>query len=104
MSCTVHHAGLSGPRISWHVGHRAAVATLARLLPELSTVGSAAAVPLPADGERLMLQTAVERVLLQAGLQAVAVDDLHFADDASLEMLTALAGSDALAPIAWVFT
>jgi DNA-binding SARP family transcriptional activator len=77
---------------------------LARLLPEIGSVGPVAAVPLPADGERLMLQAAVERVLLQAGLQAVAVDDLHFADDASLEMLTALAGSDALAHIAWVFT
>jgi DNA-binding SARP family transcriptional activator len=77
---------------------------LARLLPEVGSVGPVAAVPLPADGERLMLQAAVGRVLLQAGLQAVAVDDLHFADDASLEMLTALAGSDALAHIAWVFT
>ena len=78
--------------------------TLARLLPEIGAVGPMAAVPLPADGERLMLQAAVERVLVQARLQVVAVDDLHFADDASLEMLTALAGSDALTPTAWVFT
>lgn len=77
---------------------------LARLLPEIGAVGPVAAVPLPADGERLLLQAAVERVLAQARLQAVAVDDLHFADDASLEMFTALAGSDALATVAWVFT
>ena len=76
---------------------------LARLLPEIGTLGPAA-VPLPAGGERLMLQSAVEQVLLQARLSVVAVDDLHFADDASLEMLTALAGADALAQIAWVFT
>ncbi|MDP2005074.1 MAG: AAA family ATPase [Rubrivivax sp.] len=77
---------------------------LARLLPEIGAVGPAAAVPLPADGERLMLQAAVERVLVQARLQVVAVDDLHFADDASLEMLTALASAEALSPLAWLFT
>ncbi len=77
---------------------------LARLLPELGTPGAVATLPLPAGGERLMLQSAVAQVLVQAQLQAVAVDDLHFADDASLEMMTALAGSDALAQIAWVFT
>jgi DNA-binding SARP family transcriptional activator/tetratricopeptide (TPR) repeat protein len=77
---------------------------LARLLPEIGPVVTAALVPLPADGERLVLQAAVERVVARAQLQAVAVDDLHFADDASLEMLTALAGTEALAHIAWVFT
>ena len=77
---------------------------LARLLPEIAAIGPVAVVPFPAGGERLMLQAAVEQVLVQARLQAVAVDDLHFADDASLEMLTALAGADALAHLAWVFT
>ena len=77
---------------------------LARLLPEIAPVAPMAVVPLPTGGERLMLQAAVEQVLVQARLQAVAVDDLHFADDASLEMLTALAGADALAHLAWVFT
>ena len=76
---------------------------LARLLPEIGTLGPAP-VPLPAGGERLMLQAAVEQVLVRARLSVVAVDDLHFADDASLEMLTALAGADALTQIAWVFT
>lgn len=72
---------------------------LARLLPEVGT-----ALPLPADGERLLLQGAVEEVLAQAGLRMLAVDDLHFADDASLEMLAVLVASDALSSLAWVFT
>jgi tetratricopeptide (TPR) repeat protein len=63
---------------------------LARLLPEL-----APALPLPADGQRLLLRGAVEAVLAQAhaggaGADGVMVDDLHFADDASVEMLQAL--------------
>jgi DNA-binding SARP family transcriptional activator/tetratricopeptide (TPR) repeat protein len=77
---------------------------IARLLPEVAPAASAAALSLPADGERLLLQAAVEQVLQQAALQAVAVDDLHFADEASLEMLAALAGSDTLSQLAWVFT
>ncbi|MCU0939065.1 MAG: AAA family ATPase, partial [Burkholderiaceae bacterium] len=57
---------------------------LARLLPEL-----APSVPLPADGQRLLLQGAVEAVLAQARADGTAsdgviVDDLHFADDASV--------------------
>jgi tetratricopeptide (TPR) repeat protein len=68
---------------------------LARLLPEL-----APSVPLPADGQRLLLQGAVEAVLAQAQvdgerIDGVIVDDLHFADAASVEMLQALVcGSD----------
>jgi DNA-binding SARP family transcriptional activator len=63
---------------------------LSRLLPEL-----APALPLPADGQRLLLQGAVEAVLAQAQAEGsardgVIVDDLHFADDASVEMLQAL--------------
>jgi DNA-binding SARP family transcriptional activator len=78
---------------------------LARLLPEL-----APSVPLPADGQRLLLQGAVEAVLAQARADGVAgdgviVDDLHFADDASVEMLQALvcgsAGAEALAGLRW---
>lgn len=81
---------------------------LARLLPE---AGAHTAVPssmplvqLPADGERLMLQAAVERVFLLARLQVAVVDDLHFADDASVDMLTALASAEPLCQMAWVFT
>lgn len=78
---------------------------LARLLPEL-----APSVPLPADGQRLLLQGAVEAVLAQARADGVAsdgviVDDLHFADDASVEMLQALicssAGAAVLAGLRW---
>ncbi|MDP2006822.1 MAG: AAA family ATPase [Rubrivivax sp.] len=77
---------------------------LARLLPEIGAVSAPAPVPLPPGGERLMLQAAVEQVIGHAGLQAVAVDDLHFADDASLEMLTALVGAESLSRLAWLFT
>jgi DNA-binding SARP family transcriptional activator len=74
---------------------------LARLLPEL-----APSVPLPADGQRLLLQGAVEGVLAQAGIdgapiEGLIVDDLHFADDASVEMLQALANAEALHGLRW---
>lgn len=83
----------------------AAPGALARLLPEIGpVVASAAPVPLPVGGERLLLQAAIEQVVLQAGLDVAAVDDLHFADDASLEMITALVGTETLAHMAWVFT
>ena len=71
---------------------------LARVLPEL-----APAVPLPADGQRLVLQNAVRRVLSGASLEVVAVDDLHFADDASIEMLLALAGDADPGGLQWLF-
>jgi DNA-binding SARP family transcriptional activator len=71
---------------------------LARLLPEL-----APSLPLPADGQRLVLQGAVEAVLGQAQADGVIVDDLHFADEASVEMLQALicSGEPALAALRW---
>lgn len=77
---------------------------LARLLPEL-----APSVPLPADGQRLLLQGAVEAVLAQAradgtATDGVIVDDLHFADEASVEMLQALvcgSGEGTLAGLRW---
>ncbi len=71
---------------------------LARLLPELTP-----AVPVPAGGDRLLLQRAVQQALADARVQAVAVDDLHFTDPATLELLPSL-----LAPegprLAWLFT
>lgn len=76
---------------------------LARLLPEL-----APSVPLPADGQRLLLQSAVQAVLAQARidrlpLEGLIVDDLHFADDASVEMLQALMGFEPLHGLRWTF-
>jgi DNA-binding SARP family transcriptional activator len=71
---------------------------LARVLPELSP-----AVPLPAYGQRLVLYTAVRQVLAGAAVEAVVVDDLHFADDASMEMLLALAGEDRGQGLRWLF-
>ncbi|MFN9744440.1 MAG: ATP-binding protein [Betaproteobacteria bacterium] len=70
---------------------------LARLLPEL-----APALPLPADGQRVLLHGAVEAALAGAGLDAIVIDDLHFADDASCEMLQALVDADALAGLHWL--
>ena len=69
---------------------------LARLLPEL-----APALPLPTDGQRVLLYGAVEGALASAGLDAIVIDDLHFADDASCEMLQALIDADALADLRW---
>ncbi len=69
---------------------------LARVLPELAGSGS----PL-AGGEvqRLALQRAVSWLLRSAavaGADAILLDDLHFADAASLEMLQALLADEAL--------
>jgi DNA-binding SARP family transcriptional activator len=78
---------------------------LARLLPEL-----APELPLPSDGQRLFLQGAVQGVLAQARAADVArdgviVDDLQFADDASVEMLQALicgsADAEPLSGLRW---
>ena len=60
---------------------------IARVLPELDGAGGTRS----GEGQRLVLQRAV-RALLQAqpGLAGLVVDDLHFADEASLEMLAGL--------------
>jgi DNA-binding SARP family transcriptional activator len=71
---------------------------LARLLPELGT--------LPADRlEPVRLQRAAAHAIgawQQAGLQAIVIDDLHFADDASLETVLALAGAERDATWRWL--
>jgi DNA-binding SARP family transcriptional activator len=74
---------------------------LARLLPEL-----APALPLPADGQRLVLQGAIEALLTQAQVDGapvdgLIVDDLHFADEASVEMLQALIGAEPMRGLRW---
>ena len=57
-------------------------------------------------GQQLMLQRAIESLLLDAhhaGLAALVIDDLHFADSASLEMLQGLVLADGLAGLRWGF-
>jgi DNA-binding SARP family transcriptional activator len=75
--------------------------TLALVLPELGH-----AVALAGEAQRLLLQRAVTATLADAvsrGLRALIVDDLHFADDASLELLQSLAQSPSLAELQWGF-
>ncbi len=67
-----------------------AKAELSRLLPELGAAPESKLQP-------LRLQRAVSQALLmasKAGLTACAIDDLHFADDASVESLLALTAEE----------
>lgn len=64
---------------------------VARVVPELACGGAATA----GEGQRLVLQSALTRLLhTQPALAGLLVDDLHFADEASLEMLLALLGEE----------
>ena len=72
---------------------------LALVLPELGPP-----LALAGSAHKLLLHRGVEATLVEAmaqGLQALLVDDLHFADDASLEMLQSLIQSDSLGPLRW---
>jgi DNA-binding SARP family transcriptional activator len=74
---------------------------LARVLPELG-VGRV----IGAEGQRLLLQRSVEALLRQAhahGVAALLIDDLHFADAASLEMMQGLVDADGLTGLRWGF-
>ncbi len=71
---------------------------LARVLPELQP-----ALPLPAEGRKLQLQQAVEQLLASVAPAAVALDDVHFADDASLDLLLSAIGSEGAPPTRWLF-
>ncbi|MEO8125313.1 MAG: AAA family ATPase, partial [Burkholderiales bacterium] len=74
---------------------------LALILPELGP-----SVAVAGEAQRLLLQRTVEQTLadtVRAGLQAVIVDDLHFADVASVEFLQSMLQSDALAALRWGF-
>lgn len=76
---------------------------LARVLPEIE---SHAAVPAAVSGHGLTLHAAVEALLCHAhgdGLAALVIDDLHFADGASLEMLRGLVLADSLGELRWGF-
>jgi DNA-binding SARP family transcriptional activator/tetratricopeptide (TPR) repeat protein len=81
---------------------RAQRGELARVLPEIDAGARAGIGP----GQPLMLQRALEALLHEAharGLAVLVIDDLHFADSASLEMLSALVLADALAGLRWGF-
>ncbi|MFI4931330.1 MAG: AAA family ATPase [Burkholderiales bacterium] len=72
---------------------------LALLLPELGT-----AVALSGAAQRLLLQRTVEACLADAialGRRALVVDDLHFADSASLDVLQSLIEADDLVELRW---
>ena len=74
---------------------------LALVLPEL---GNAAA--LAGEAQRLLLLRAVAATLADTarlGLRGIVVDDLHFADDASVEFLQSLTQSEALSTLCWGF-
>lgn len=74
---------------------------LALILPELGTP-----VTVAGEAQRLLLQRTVEETLadaVRAGLQSVIVDDLHFADEASVEFAQSMLQSDALAALRWGF-
>ncbi len=74
---------------------------LARVLPELG-----AGVAIAGEAQRLLLQRAVETLLSQGlarGATAFLIDDLHFADAASLDMLQVLVVSERLAALRWGF-
>lgn len=72
---------------------------LARVLPEIGDAGGATR-----DGRVVMLEKTIEsvlRVAAEAGTGAVLFDDLHFADDASVEMVLALAAVDSQSSLRW---
>jgi len=74
---------------------------LARVLPELQPVPS-----LTADGQRLQLQQAIEAVLVSVradGVHGIVLDDLHFADDASVELLHTILGGERALDLRWGF-
>ena len=87
-----------------HASHPVALSAnrtqeLALVLPELGP-----AVTLAGEAQRLLLHRAADAALAdaaRAGLVALIVDDLHFADDASLAFLQSLAQSDSLAGLRW---
>ena len=74
---------------------------LARLLPELLPASVA-----PQDGQRVQLQQAIEAVLLDVqrdGVRGIVLDDLHFADDASVEMLRMIVSDERDGNLRWGF-
>lgn len=74
---------------------------LSCLLPELALETQRKA---PEAFDKLLLADALASIFASARLHTVAVDDLHFADAASIEMLLALLGSEHLTRLSWCFT
>ncbi len=76
-------------------------ADLARVLPELAMF-----VGRPLRAKPLLLERAIASLLAAAvasDVRALLLDDLHFADEASIEMLHILVGADSLGGIRWGF-
>lgn len=74
---------------------------LARVLPELQAAPGAGV-----EGQRPQLQQAIEAVLRDAqreGMRGILLDDLHFADDASVETLRAILGGEHESSLRWGF-
>ncbi len=74
---------------------------LARVLPELQTAPAGSP-----DRDRQELQPAIEAVLLDVrrhGVRGILVDDLQFADEASVEMLRAILGGEREIDLRWGF-
>ncbi|MEP7302710.1 MAG: AAA family ATPase, partial [Caldimonas sp.] len=78
---------------------------IARVLPEFDSL----AIRNTGEGQRLVMQRALRTLLAaQTDLTGLVVDDLHFADEASLEMLRSLIDEDsdpehaAARPLRWV--
>ena len=87
------HAELGGD------GDSRPAAALVHLLPELGHDATGPAAPT----DRLALYQAIEQALARSRLRLVVVDDIHFADEASLDMLTALVTSEQLPRLSWFF-
>jgi DNA-binding SARP family transcriptional activator len=72
---------------------------LSRVLPELADAAAA-----PADSQRSELLLAIGPWLRASRIDGLVVDDLHFADEASLELLQSLATrADGAASLRWAF-
>ena len=74
---------------------------LSHLLPPSATQSVSHPLPAPAL-QRSALEAAVSAVLLQHGIACVVVDDLHFADAATLDLVAALAAPTE-PPLHWLF-
>jgi DNA-binding SARP family transcriptional activator len=88
MARGVAASGSGGAAVQLPAGMRSEIA---RVLPEFEISGGRH----PGEGQRLVMQRAVRSLLAaQADLTGLVVDDLHFADEASLEMLRSLIDED----------